>query len=235
VSVETWTERAPAGAPERPAAPPRVGRARPRLGVADTLLHLWRAKWLMLLVFVPILLLGLAFMLLTPAKYTASTRLLVRLGAEYVFDPVVGDAAKGAFPQQQEVLQAEGELARSPVIAERVIKNVGLSRLYPKLAEAKLRSRNGNGYVVDEEALEAFAKNLDISSAPKSSILHMTFAHEDPELAAETLNRFVAEYLSYRQQVLSGRGPVRTARPDRGPPRRRRQGAARLSGAQCPQ
>ena len=152
MSVETWTERAPAGAPERPAAPPRVGRARPRLGVADTLLHLWRAKWLMLLVFVPILLLGLAFMLLTPAKYTASTRLLVRLGAEYVFDPVVGDAAKGAFPQQQEVLQAEGELARSPVI------------------------------------------------------LHMTFAHEDPELAAETLNRFVAEYLSYRQQVLSGRG-----------------------------
>ena len=206
MSVETWTERAPAGAPERPAAPPRVGRARPRLGVADTLLHLWRARWLMLLVFLPILLLGLAFTLLTPAKYTTSTRLLVRLGAEYVFDPVVGDAAKGAFPQQEEVLQAEGELARSPVIAERVIKNVGLSRLYPQLAEAKLRSRNGNAYVVDQEALEAFAKNLDISSAPKSSILHMTFAHEDPELAAETLNRFVAEYLSYRQQVLSGRG-----------------------------
>jgi uncharacterized protein involved in exopolysaccharide biosynthesis len=206
VSVETWTERAPSGAPERPAALTRVGRLRPRLGVADTLLHLWRAKWLMLLVFVPILLLGIAFTLLTPAKYTASTRLLVRLGAEYVFDPVVGDAAKGAFPQQEEVLQAEGELARSPVIAERVIKTVGLSRLYPQLDEAKLRSRNGDGYVIDQEALEAFAENLDISSAPKSSILHMTFAHEDPELAAETLNGFVAEYLSYRQQVLSGRG-----------------------------
>ena len=170
MSVETWTERAPSGAPERPAAPPRVGRLRPRLGVADTLLHLWRAKWLMLLVFVPILLLGVAFTLLTPAKYTASTRLLVRLGAEYVFDPVVGDAAKGAFPQQEEVLQAEGELARSPAIAERVIKNVGLSRLYPQLAEAKLRSRNGDGYVVDQDALEVFAENLDISSAPKSSV-----------------------------------------------------------------
>ena len=176
------------------------------LGFADLLLQLWRAKWLMLLVFVPILLLGLAFTLLTPTKYTASTRLLVRLGAEYVFDPVVGDAAKGAFPQQEEVLQAEGELSRSPVIAERVIKSVGLSRLYPQLAEAKLRARNGDDYVVEQEALEAFAKNLDISSAPKSSILRMTFAHEDPDLAAETLNRFVTEYLSYRQQVLSGRG-----------------------------
>jgi uncharacterized protein involved in exopolysaccharide biosynthesis len=210
VSVETWTERAPqgapGGAPDRPAAQTRVGRLRPKLGVADTLLQLWRAKWLMLLVFVPILLIGLAFTLLTPAKYTASTRLLVRLGQEYIYDPVVGDAARGAFPQQEEVLQAESELSRSPVIAERVIKAVGLSRLYPQLAEAKLRARDGDGYVVDQEALEAFAENLDVSSAPKSSILHMTFGHEDPELAAETLNRFVSEYLSYRQQVLSGRG-----------------------------
>lgn len=206
MSVETWTERAPAGAPDRPAAQPRIGRLRPKLGLVDTLLQLWRAKWVMLLVFVPILLIGLAFTLLTPAKYSASTRLLVRLGQEYIYDPVVGDAAKGAFPQQEDVLQAESELSRSPVIAERVIKAVGLARLYPQLAEAKLRARDGDGYVVDQEALEAFAQSLDVSSAPKSSILRMTFAHEDPDLAAETLNRFVTEYLAYRQQVLSGRG-----------------------------
>jgi len=34
----------------------------------------------------------------------------------------------------------------------------------------------------------------------------MTFAHENPELAAATLNRFVAEYLKYRQEVFSGQG-----------------------------
>lgn len=206
MSVDTWTERSPASAPERPAAPAHVGRLRPKIGVVDTLLQLWRAKWVMLLVFVPILLAGIAFALLTPTKYSASTRLLVRLGQEYVFDPVIGDAAKGAFPQQEEVLQAETELARSPVIAERVIHAIGLSRLYPKLAEEKLRARDGAGYVIDQDALEAFATGLDVKTAPKSSILHMTFAHEDPDLAAETLNRFVSEYLKYRQEVLSGRG-----------------------------
>jgi uncharacterized protein involved in exopolysaccharide biosynthesis len=206
LSVETWTERAPAGAPDRPAVQPRVGRVRPRLGLVDTLLHLWRAKWLMLLVFVPIVMLGLFATFLSPTKYTANTRLLVRLGAEYVFDPVLGDAARGAFPQQEEVLQAESELARSPVIAERVIKAVGLSKLYPSLAEARLRASDGRGYIVDQEALEAFAHDLGVSSAPKSSILHMTYAHEEPELAAETLNTFVAEYMKYRQEVLSGQG-----------------------------
>ena len=206
MSVETWTERAPEGASDRPAAQPRVGRVRPRLGLVDTLLQLWRAKWLMLLVFVPIVMVGLAATLLVPTKYTANTRLLVRLGAEYVFDPVVGDAARGAFPQQEDVLQSESELARSPVIAERVIRTVGLSKLYPNLAEAKLRARDGAGYIVDQEALEAFARDLSVSSAPKSSILHMTYAHEQPELAAQTLNTFVAEYMKYRQEVLTGQG-----------------------------
>jgi uncharacterized protein involved in exopolysaccharide biosynthesis len=206
LSVETWTERALESAPDRPAAPTRVGRARPKLGVADLLLQLWRAKWLMLLVLVAIMLVGLALTFLVPTKYAASTRLLVRLGQEYVFDPVMGEAGKGAFPQQEDVLQSETELARSPVIAERVINGIGLSQLYPKLAEAKLRARDGAGYVIDQDALEAFAEGLAVKTTPKSSILHMTFAHENPELAAATLNRFVAEYLKYRQEVFSGQG-----------------------------
>lgn len=205
MSVETWTERSSAGVP--PArAQLRVARLRPKLGLADTLLQLWRAKWLMFLVFLPIALIGVAIALLAPTKYSANTRLLVWLGQEYVFDPIVGDAAKGAFPQQEEVLQAETELARSPVIAERVIGGIGLSQLYPNLAETKLRARDGVSYEVDQQALEAFAADLDVSAAPKSSILRMTYAHEDPALAAATLNRVVTEYLKYRQEVLSGKG-----------------------------
>jgi uncharacterized protein involved in exopolysaccharide biosynthesis len=194
-------------APARATAPTRIGKLRPKLGLVDTLLQLWRAKWLMLLVFAPIVLLGFAFTLVTPTKYTANTRLLVRMGQEHIFDPGVGDAARAVFfPQQEEVMQAETELARSPVIAERVIRAVGLSRLYPSFAEAKLRARDGDGYVIDQEALEAFAQGLDVSAAPKSSILNMTFTHEEPELAAVTLNQFVTEYQKYRQEVLSGLG-----------------------------
>lgn len=206
MSVETWTERAPASAQEIAAAQPRAARARPKLGVADLVLQFWRAKWLMLAVLVPIVTIGVAIAVLVPTKYSASTRLLVRLGQEYVYNPIVGEAGRGAIPQQEEVMQAETELAASPVIAERVINAIGLSKLYPRLAEAKLRSREGNGYVIDQEALEAFAEGLDVKTAPKSAILHMTFAHENPELAAVTLNRFVSEYLKYRQEILSGNG-----------------------------
>ncbi len=203
MSVETRTERQPAGGPPaRPLA--RLARLRPKLGVADTLLQLWRAKWLMFLVFIPIALLGMAITLLAPTKFAASTRLLVRPGQEHVFDPVMGEAARGAMPQQEAVLQAEAELARSPVIAERVIADIGLSRLYPGLAEQKLRVSDNGAYQIDEEALEAFAQDFEVTSASKSFILRMTYAHQDPTLAAATLNRLVTEYLKYRQEVLQG-------------------------------
>ncbi len=160
----------------------------------------------MFLVFLPIALIGLTVTVLVPTKYPATTRLLVRLGQEYVFDPVIGDAAKGAFPQPEEVLQAETELARSPVIAERVIDHIGLNRLYPDLAAEKARARNGKAYQVEQEALEAFGKDLTVSTAPKSSILKLAYAHPEPQLAADTLNEFVTEYLAYRREVLEGKG-----------------------------
>lgn len=201
MSVETWNERTEQA---RPAAP--AGRVRPKLGLADALVLLWRSKLLMLLVFAPILVFGVALALMFPAQYTSNTRLLVRLGQEYVFDPVLGDAARGAFPQQEEVLQAEAELARSPVIAERVIQKVGMQRLFPDLGRAAARASGDRAYAVEQRALEAFAKRFGASSAPKSSILRMSFAHEDPRLAAETLNIFVGEYFDYRREVLAGKG-----------------------------
>jgi uncharacterized protein involved in exopolysaccharide biosynthesis len=143
---------------------------------------------------------------LLPTKYPASSRLLVRLGQEHVLDPVLGDAARGALPRQEDVLQAETELTRSPVIAERVIGRIGLQRLYPGIAEAKAKAREGEVYAVEQRALEAFAQDFTASSSPKSFILKLTYQHPDPQLAADTLNAFVAEYLAYRREVLAGRG-----------------------------
>jgi uncharacterized protein involved in exopolysaccharide biosynthesis len=208
VSVETRTERTPAGAPA-PRASARSGRIRVRLGFADALLQLWRAKWLMFLVFLPIALAGVALALILPAKYPASTRLLVRPGPEHILYPVSGDAARGDFPQQADVLQAETEFVRSPVIAERVIVRIGLQRLYPGIADAKARAREEQVYVIEQRALEAFARDLAASSWPRSSILKLSYQHTDPQLAADTLNAFVAEYLTYRREVLAGGGAER--------------------------
>jgi uncharacterized protein involved in exopolysaccharide biosynthesis len=154
------------------------------------LLQLWRAKWLMFLVFLPIALAGIALMLLLPAKYPASARLLVW---------PVQESGSAAMPRQ-EALQAEAELARSPVIAERVIKRIGLQRLYPDIADAQAKL----GGDANRRELDAFARDLSVSVSSRSSILTLSYQHTDPQLAADTVNALVNEYLTYRRGVLAG-------------------------------
>lgn len=158
----------------------------------------------MLLVFMPIVLSGIAITMLAPTKYPASARLLVRPGQGHVSDPMANASVGWVTPAPKDALQVEAELARSPVIAERVIAGMGLSRLYPRLAERKLRVGETGAYQIDQEALETFAQDFEVASSSNSLILRMTYAHEDPALAAETLNRFVAAYLAFRKDVLAG-------------------------------
>lgn len=169
----------------------RPVRAAPR--AIDVALQLWRAKWLMTLVFLPFVLLSVGIALALPTHYTATTRLLVSLGGEYVYDPVVGDAARGAFPQVERVLQAESELAASPIIADRVIAKFTIDRLYPEL-----RSRPN----AEAAALKAFMRDFDAEPAVRSQVLRLSYRSHDPDLAADVLNAAVDIYLERRREVL---------------------------------
>mgnify|MGYP003638845596 CR=1 FL=1 len=55
----------------------RTSASRPRLGAADLIVQFWRAKWLMLLVFVPVFALGLAAALSRPDQFESRSRLIV--------------------------------------------------------------------------------------------------------------------------------------------------------------
>ncbi len=176
------------------------------MSALDLALQLWRAKLLMFLVFLPIALAGVGLALLFPVKYAAATRLLVTLGQEYVYDPVMGEAGRGAFPQQEEVMQAEAELARSPVIAERAIDHFSLAKLYPELALAAGRAPEAKRGVYSQKAIEAFGKDFSAYAGPKSSILRLSYSHKDPRTAASVINELVKIYLDYRREVLTDRG-----------------------------
>ena len=109
---------------------------RPRLGVFEVGVHLWRNIWLMLLVFLPIFAAGMFFAFSQKDVYVATSRVKVSAGEEYLFRPRVGaDLLNNAVPATEELVQTELELIRSPAVAERVMAQFGMQRLYPELAE----------------------------------------------------------------------------------------------------
>ncbi|WP_300395304.1 Wzz/FepE/Etk N-terminal domain-containing protein [Henriciella sp.] len=189
-------------------------RRRPWMGASEVVLQLWRAKWLMVLVFLPIFLLGLFIAFQMPKTYEANSRLYVRLGDESVYRPRVGTEGAGATPEQEQLIQAEIEVLRSPIVAERALERFPLSRVFPdlveamdkKMAEAPTSEHDAIADQTFEKGVAALRKSFEAGSAPKSPIVGTALTHEDPALSAELLNAIIGAYLDYRTEVFSGGG-----------------------------
>ncbi|MEM1086203.1 MAG: Wzz/FepE/Etk N-terminal domain-containing protein [Pseudomonadota bacterium] len=194
-------------------AEPGYARARPRLSFIDLILQLWRAKWLMMLIFLPIFILGILVAVQMPKTFESTSRLLIRAGVETSAVTVGNDNARQVTPDVEQVVQAELELLRSPVVAERTLSRFSLKRLYPKLEEA-LNHELARSSVEEEEAirfefaqqtLEAFEKSFRAGAPPKNPVINVAFEHKDPQIASEVLNAAMGAYLSYRSELFSSR------------------------------
>jgi len=177
---------------------------RPRLSWGDLILLIWRAKWVMLAVSLPIFLLGILAILTLPKSYEAVSRLYIGLGQEYVFQPLVGDAARGAIPEQDRVIQSETQLLASPIIAERVLEQIGIETVFPKLATEIAEAAPEKQVTLQQQAVMALQKSFSTGTEPKTPVIHTSFEHENAQVAADVLNAIIATYLEYRREVLVG-------------------------------
>ena len=109
-------------------AEPSETPTRPRYATADWPAMLWRERRLMFLVFLGIFLAGVALAFSLKKLYPAHSSVLVRLGQEYVYEPLAGDAARGAVPAEQQVLDSERDAAPLPSWREGLAAYLALER-----------------------------------------------------------------------------------------------------------
>jgi uncharacterized protein involved in exopolysaccharide biosynthesis len=179
----------------------RALRAAPwRLPPEDLLSLLWGGRALMLGAFLVLLGFGLLLVVVTPTRYTAHSSLLIRLGPSYVYQPKVGDAARGAAPDNDLVVQSELEILQSDAVKLKTVQDIGLERLSPGLQP---RADGAGLEALQQAAMRRISAKLKVSSAPGVQIARLTYADRDPTLAALVLNTLVDEYLRYRKSVLS--------------------------------
>jgi len=177
-------------------------RVRPRYGPGDIATLLWGEGRLMLVVFLGILALGVAGALSLHTLYAAQSSVLVRLGQEYVYQPRAGDAARGAIPESDAVVQSEVEILSSAQLKQQVIEKIGIGRLYPKIGEGYDSAPPETRRLMMGKAIAAMDKGLKIVSTPGAPVVRITFQHPDPQMAALALNTLLDQYLIYRRSVL---------------------------------
>jgi uncharacterized protein involved in exopolysaccharide biosynthesis len=163
---------------------------------------LWRERRVMLAVFLGIFLAGAALALNLKKLYPAHSSVLVRLGQEYVYEPLAGDAARGAVPGAQQVLESERDILGSDALKHQVVDDLGYGRLHPQAARAFAAAGPDQRRKMADEAVLAIRRNLKIETAPDTPVIRLTYSDSDPSLAALVLNTLLSDYLVYRRKVL---------------------------------
>lgn len=187
----------------------REWASRTRYAPADFATLLWNERKLMAAVFLVIAVLGVGFAAAMKPKYTANASVLVRLGQEYVYEPRVGDAGRGVAPEGDRVMQAEAEILGSDVLRQRVLEVIGYGNVFPKQASAWRRADAARKQALMAAGVAGLYKNLKVTTGPLTSVIRVSFEHDNPAMSARILNTLIQEYLVYRKQVLlDSAGPV---------------------------
>ncbi len=122
--------------------------------------------------------------------YQVDASVMIRYGREYVYRPVNdlegGEVQPMRWYKPEEIVNTEIEILKSKGLIRQVIQDIGLARLYPKIARG-----SGAEDVRLTIATNTFAKKLDVIHVRKSSVIALHFLHPDPRLAAQALRRLV--------------------------------------------
>lgn len=196
--------------------------ARPQLGIADLILQLWRAKWGMILVALPIFAIGLFIAFQMPKVFESGSGLYVTSGDEVRSSSILSDPSFDPGPGIQEVIQGELEILRTQLVAERTLSRFPLDRIYPALANARDKEiaksdaalKGAIEFEYFQKGVEALSGDFSASASPNSNIIAVGFKHKDPLVASEILNAAMAVYLQRRAELFGSR-PVDQLRAER--------------------
>ncbi len=182
--------------------------ARPRYTASDFVTLLWRDRLLMLAIFLVLALAGLTAAFAMKTQYPAKSSILVRLGQEYVYEPSLGDAARGAIPTTDQLIQSEVEILSSGELRRRVIETLGMARAFPDRAAAFQSAMPDRRKMLMDRAVAAMGTGLKVDTATDAPVIRLTYSDTDAARAALVLNTLLDQYLVYRDTVLmDGSGP----------------------------
>jgi len=159
--------------------------------------------------------------------YRAEGRLLVQIGPEYIYTPVGGTNATsnqgvaqtpdtialnevGIIKNAEIITEVTGIItsARTTKYSETTLdtaqaQNLFAEKIYEKIAKEENLARQTGDYAPVNEAKAELNKMMNesyyVAPQPKSSLIDISFKHEDPEVAIETLNLFIDTYQERRK------------------------------------
>ncbi len=168
------------------------------------LLHiLFKRKTIILMVFSLAMAGAAGALLVLEPTYQASAQLLFKVGREDVAVPGSEYLLPAIRIDRQEQINSEIGILTSRPLIKRTVKKIGAATIYPGLMETSGDS-SGSGaaesFLLDE-AVRRVQRNLKVEGVRKSSLVKVTFQHNDPEMAARVVNTLCDLFLDRHLEV----------------------------------
>lgn len=166
----------------------------------DFLTVVFKHKAKIVTVFVAVVATALIGSFLMSPTYEAKTSLLMKIGREHLNRSDLGDNSPVNFNlRQEEVINSEIQILTNRDLLARVLTGLKVETVYPDVAKMKPTE----GVKPLDVAVLRFQENLKVENVTKSNVVQVTFRHQDPKVAAMTLNALVEKFKEKHLEVFS--------------------------------
>lgn len=135
--------------------------------------------------------------LASSAIFVSEARVLVKLGREFL-SPITSGGRTTSMYRLDEAINSEIEILTSHELAHDVVETVGMDVLFPDIREGAASPE-----IAAQESAVAFLEKLGVSGVLESSVIRVSFAHEEPALAKESLSLLLERFQERHLQVFA--------------------------------
>jgi uncharacterized protein involved in exopolysaccharide biosynthesis len=196
------------------------------LSVRDVLSIIFKRKLIILCFFAGLCITAFTVLKFVPATYTASSKILVKLGREDIYTPAVtSDAMTTPLLNmaREEQLNSEVEILTSENLAAQLVDKLGPEGVYPGMLNVHpwytpkgILQGVMNAYKAfegffipltahltpEQKAAKHFVrKDLEVAAAGKSNVIEVKVSSKIPDVAAQLNNELVRIYLIERGRI----------------------------------
>ncbi len=159
----------------------------------------FRRKWLVLSAFLAPLAACVAAPFLMPPVYEAEARLLVKAGREFIPS---ADGPNGAQTSPQstmrEIVDTVVQILTSVDLAQDVVRELTVARLYPKIANAVPPNP-----APEDAAAGALVQDLRVAPLRLTNVIEVRLRNQDRQMAADALGTTLARFQERHIQAFS--------------------------------
>ena len=167
----------------------------------DILTIIFKHKYKILIAFLIIFLGTTLYALFVPSIYEARSILLIKYGREYLPRPEDAGTRQVPAVTPQTIINGEISILTSLDLFSRLVNKMGAVNMYPELAnmpKGPLSAENA--------AIRTLMKDIKVKNIPNSSLIEVSYTHNNPEMVAGVINILVDLYKEKHLEIFSGEG-----------------------------